>query len=292
MMDLHAGSCFSTYFLLLLLVLLTLLLDGATAAPPSPAGTKRSVENIEFGNQQNPPVSLLDDTALPGVFPSSETTGWGMPVVYGAAAYPVRRRRSVHSPARRPDPRKVPQVPLKVLRAGQRHKRDLRRYRRDLATGGDLEKLLSDVDVVELLAMLARPPHRGQGGYGTVTYAPAPPRYITQPKLFPDYEDEESEVEETEEESGGAGGVSLLPQSVRATHLPQAVMVPAGGRVWRRSGGYGLSSIPGFKRSSSAFRANKPRPPLQGFTGDLYSLAAMLGAELDPVTHRLRRAAM
>ncbi|XP_042243384.1 rho GTPase-activating protein 17-like [Homarus americanus] len=55
-------------------LLLLLALGAATASPPSPAGTKRSIEDIQFGNQQNPPVSLLDDNALPGAFPSSETS--------------------------------------------------------------------------------------------------------------------------------------------------------------------------------------------------------------------------
>nr|XP_045591159.1 uncharacterized protein LOC123753213 [Procambarus clarkii] len=363
-MSVGGSSCSRLVVMVVLTV--ALLVGVALSAPPSPTASKRSAEDIQFGNQQNPPVSLLDDNALPGAFPSSENSdentigkggggreqvhqqqqeqqlqsedddprqqedsqedvdedeegslvapvaepntwhvpaphslhlyqlGWRTPVVYGAAAYPGRRRRrrrSVYAAAAatHPDPRKVPQVPLKVLRAGQRHKRDLRRYRRDLATGADMEKLLEDVDVVELLAMLAGAPHRRPGGYGTVSYAPAPPRYAPQPKLFPDYEVAE------EEEGGEDRGVGSVQQDVRAARLPEAVMVPAGGRVWRRSGGYGLSSMPGFKRSASAFRANRPHlpSPAQGFSqADLHSLAVMLGAELDPVTHRLRRTAM
>ncbi|KAK8389845.1 hypothetical protein O3P69_009087 [Scylla paramamosain] len=50
------------------------LVAGVCAAPPTPTDTKRSGEDIQFGNQQNPPVSLLDDNAMAGAFPSSETT--------------------------------------------------------------------------------------------------------------------------------------------------------------------------------------------------------------------------
>ncbi|XP_066946191.1 uncharacterized protein [Macrobrachium rosenbergii] len=390
-------------------LLLLVFVDVIVALPSSPTATKRSDENIQFGNQQNKPVSVLDEDALPGAFPSSETTentehenptadpegdadeahssvgkigsedkseahdsdedteddhrqespppppppppprpeptthegrhlppvtahlshrqvpihreemisdlppvalasrwrppsefynpNWGMPSLYGAVddgTFPARRkRRSIHHRQQKPDPRKVLQVSLKALRTGHRHKRDLHdlnRIRRDLRNI-DLDKLRREVDVMELLAMLGKVPKHRNPGFATVTYAPmapAPPRFAPQPKLFPDYDEEEEEEEEDDEDEEGMG---YLRQNTHPPLAPSRVMLPHEDRIWRRSGGYGLSAMPGFKRS--AFRANTPAPPIRALNpGDVYSLAAMLGAELDPITHRLRRAAM
>ncbi|ROT65363.1 hypothetical protein C7M84_016669 [Penaeus vannamei] len=73
-----------------------------TPPSPSPPATKRSAEDIQFGNQQNPPVSLLDDNALPGAFPSSETSE-----TTAEGARPRRprkppRRSTRRRPSRRP----------------------------------------------------------------------------------------------------------------------------------------------------------------------------------------------
>ncbi|XP_071542963.1 uncharacterized protein [Panulirus ornatus] len=270
--------------------LLLALTTAATGSPPAPAGTKRSMEELQFGNQQNPPVSLLDDNALPGAFPSSETSEetvakpesqeeqhqqeedplqvesqkddelstavqpsqwpvsagtqlhlyqpqWVVPTMYDEGTYPARRLQRSASSHRRPDPRKVPQVPLKVLRAGQRHKRDLRRYQRDLRryqrdlrryqrglfSKATLDDLLREVDVAELLAMLERSPQMRQAGYGTVTYAPSPPRYAPQPKLFPDYDDDDDNDDDDDDDSDDDGisdnSMKLLRQNIRSSHL-------------------------------------------------------------------------
>nr|XP_027217456.1 uncharacterized protein LOC113809972 [Penaeus vannamei] len=107
--------------------------------------------------------------------------------------------------------------------------------------------------------------------------------YSPQPRVFPEYEEDEDEDEDEDE------GVEAMGQGPRGQQwYPVA---PAGGRVWRRSGALGLSAVPGFKRS--AFRANNMQAQrARNQDDDLYSLAAMLGAELDPVTHRIQRAAM
>ncbi|KAK3858696.1 hypothetical protein Pcinc_035131 [Petrolisthes cinctipes] len=459
-------------------VLLGLLVGVVTCGPPTPQLiNKRSAEDIQFGNQQNLPIGLLDDNALPGAFPSSETseeavemkegqkkqetpqqqqqqqpnnnnnnnqdkttvtkentdvtknpdsqqqqqqqqqkeeeeeksevvvveeekegqrerreegeTGvggggeglieerkwhqqaaipslqlyrphWGVPRLYTSPIFSLRRRRSLRLPSAILSHRnKKSHRSLAGLRNLMRARGDVGdegdeeggvSVRRQKRGALDLDELLKEVDVVDLITMLSRPPHHQQqqqqlqqqqqqqqhlqksprrhnfyrsgGGFGTVRYAPAPPRFAPQPKLFPDYE--ESEVG-----SDGApvGGMGLLKQNVRAAQQhPEAVMMPGnngvggvgGRRVWRRSdggvggsggvgvgvAGYGLSALPGFKRSS-VFRANNNNinnnplqqtpeyPPVPYLNpSDVYSLAAMLGAELDPVTHRLRRAAM
>ncbi|XP_037801110.1 uncharacterized protein LOC119596067 [Penaeus monodon] len=350
---------------------LVAMVGGALAAPPAPTATKRSAEDIQFGNQQNPPVSLLDDSALPGAFPSSETSeeahppkepaeapeeaapkeqpaetkaeprrepmerdlppvalasrwpfhgarsvrlyrprqylpAWSLPLPAGGESFLSRRRRSAaappHPPAVHADPRKSQQVSSRVLEFGHRHKRDLRpltRRPRDLASNVNLDSLLRNVDVVELLGLLSRGGAQGapvgagalgsgprgrnhQLGFGTLSYAPMPPaapKFPPQPRVFPEYEEDEDEDEGEEAMGQGARGQQWYP------------VVPAGGRVWRRSGALGLSAVPGFKRS--AFRANTMQAQrARNQDDDLYSLAAMLGAELDPVTHRIQRAAM
>ncbi|XP_047501896.1 translation initiation factor IF-2-like [Penaeus chinensis] len=365
-------------------VLLLAMVGGALAAPPAPTATKRSAEDIQFGNQQNPPVSLLDDSALPGAFPSSETSeearppkepaeapeeaapreqpaeakdvprrepmerdlppvalasrwpfhgprsvrlyrprqylpAWSLPL--SAESFLSRRRRSAaappHPPAAHADPRKSQQVSSRVLEFGHRHKRDLRpltRRPRDLASNVNLDNLLRNVDVVELLGLLSRGGGQGgpvgagpmgagalgagpmgagalgagprgrshQQGFGTLSYAPvspAAPKFSPQPRVFPEYEEDEDEDAGEEAMGPGARGQQWYP------------VVPAGGRVWRRSGALGLSAVPGFKRS--AFRANNMQAQrARNQDDDLYSLAAMLGAELDPATHRIQRAAM
>ncbi|XP_068249949.1 uncharacterized protein [Palaemon carinicauda] len=241
-----------------------------------------------------PPVALASRWRPPSEF---YNPNWGMPSLYGAVddgTFPARRRRrSAPQGQRKPDPRKVLQVSLKALRTGHRHKRDLHdlnRIRRDLRNI-DLDKLRREVDVVELLAMLGKVPKHRNPGFATVTYAPmapAPPRFAPQPKLFPDYEEEEEEDDEDEDDEEAMG---YLRQNARPPVPSSRVLLPSEDRIWRRSGGYGLSVMPGFKRS--AFRANTPAPPIRALNpADVYSLAAMLGAELDPITHRLRRAAM
>lgn len=52
----------------------------------------------------------------------------------------------------------------------------------------DLDELLKEVDVVDLITLLSHPTHqqaqhrhnfyRSGGGFGTVRYAPVPPRYV------------------------------------------------------------------------------------------------------------------
>lgn len=357
-------------------LVLVAMVGGALAAPPAPTATKRSAEDIQFGNQQNPPVSLLDDNALPGAFPSSETSeethppkepaeapeeaapkehpteakpaphrepmerdlppvalasrwpfhgprsirlyrprqylpAWSLPLSVGGETFLARRRRSAagppHPPAAHADPRKSQQVSPRVLEFGHRHKRDLRpltRRPRDLASNVNLDNLLRNVDVVELLGLLSRGGAQGgpvgagpvgagavgagprarnhQLGFGTLSYAPmtpAVPKYSPQPRVFPEYEEDEDEDEGVEAMGQGPRGQQWYP------------VAPAGGRVWRRSGALGLSAVPGFKRS--AFRANNMQAQrARNQDDDLYSLAAMLGAELDPVTHRIQRAAM
>ncbi|XP_045103351.1 stress response protein nst1-like isoform X1 [Portunus trituberculatus] len=216
----------------------------------------------------------------------------------GIPSLASRRRRSLHLPPLRSHPIKGGTLAgvRTLLGRGQqqRRKRDLRRFRRDLNMNGmDLDRLLKNVDMKELLSLLSRPQHH-QEGYGTVHYAPAPARYAPQPKLFPDYEEEWGEDAE-----------ELLRHGLRAEQpaegvSPVAVVMPPG-RVWRKSSppGYGLARVPGFKRSS-AFRSNTlqdPPPqatrPFPALTPrDVYSLAAMLGAERDPLGRRIRRAAM
>ncbi|KAK7076545.1 hypothetical protein SK128_012971 [Halocaridina rubra] len=261
-----------------------------------------------------PPVALASRWRSPSHFYNPH---WGRPLspLFGNdggedGTFPVRRRRSANgAKRRRTDWSKLPQVSLHALRTGHRHKRevrDIRRIRRDLSDL-DLDKLRREVDVVELLAMLTRPTAHHNPRFATVTYAPlapAPPRYAPQPKLFPDYEEEE------EDDDGGVGylrqNTHQLPQS-----QPDDVIEPSGGRVWRRSGaraGYGLSALPGFKRSgrplppsplpasppgaSSFFRENSQHPSEDDLqNGDIISLAALMGA-MDPVHHRVRRVAM
>ncbi|XP_042860187.1 uncharacterized protein LOC122246009 [Penaeus japonicus] len=352
-------------------LLLMVMVGGALTAPPPPTATKRSAEDIQFGNQQNPPVSLLDDNALPGAFPSSETSeethppkesaeeheapspptkaqdppkevpprepmerdlppvalasrwqfhgprrvrlyrprqylpAWSLPLSTGSDSFLSRRRRSAvtspHPPAVHPDPRKSQEISPRVLEFGHRHKRDLRpltRLPRDLNSNVNLDNLLRNADVVELLGLLSRGAAQGgalgagpqgargrnhQLGFGTLSYAPrapAQPKYAPQPRLFPDYEDEDEDQ-----------GMDMVSQGSHAQQMYPGVPVPTAGRVWRRSGGLGLSAVPGFKRS--AFRANNMQAQhARNQDDDLYSLAAMLGAELDPVTHRIQRAAM
>ncbi|XP_050737328.1 uncharacterized protein LOC127008894 isoform X3 [Eriocheir sinensis] len=396
-------------------MLFAVLAGAAAAASTTPTDTKRSGEDIQFGNQQNPPVSLLDDNAMAGAFPSSETSeeaptqqegaheqqkateaeeaaaaakavvegfkqeqqqkqekqqqqqtpqeeqqrekqedeeeesagkeresaeveeeekraqqqqqeipagvgedqGWddeanlwhSQPAAHdlyrtylsaplhisGALpSFASRNRRSLHLPPLRSHPIKggtLAGVRNLLGRGPQRQKRDLRRFRRDLNMNGlDLDRLLKNVDMKELLALISRPQHH-QEGYGTVHYAPAPARYAPQPKLFPDYEEEWGESAE-----------DLLRQSLRAERPVADEVVMPPNRVWRKSGappGYGLARVPGFKRSS-VFRANtlqdtQPQParPFPALNPrDVYSLAAMLGADRDPFSNRIRRAVM
>ncbi|XP_063598266.1 uncharacterized protein LOC134774797 [Penaeus indicus] len=446
-------------------LLVVAMVGGALAAPPAPTATKRSAEDIQFGNQQNPPVSLLDDSALPGAFPSSETSEETRPPKQPAEApeEPAPKEKPTEAkeaPHREPMERDLPPVALasrwpfhgprsvrlyrprqylpgvearktliqqvspRVLEFGHRHKRDLRpltrrprdlasnvnldnllrnvdvvellgcclggaarevqwaagpmgagalgtgprgrnhqlgfgtlsyapmspatpkfspqprvfpeyeetktrtkarrrwdqglgdssgnprdlrpltRRPRDLASNVNLDNLLRNVDVVELLGLLSRGGGQGgpmgagpmgagalgtgprgrnhQLGFGTLSYAPmspATPKFSPQPRVFPEYEEDEDEDEGEEAMGPGARGQQWYP------------VVPAGGRVWRRSGALGLSAVPGFKRS--AFRANNMQAQrARNQDDDLYSLAAMLGAELDPATHRIQRAAM
>jgi len=313
-----------------------LLMLGVLRAAATPTTGKRAGEELQFGNQQNLPVGLLDEAPIiPGAFPSSETQDslesvqatagskeeagddsidhtakeqtstpqkhqqqqrtrqqliaghppsaapsgyppvmgaslpggmhlirdWGSPNVFASRSLPIRRRRAVTVGR----PKFSAYHPGGLLSMSKRPKRTFQhRFRRDL-TAEDLDTILREVDVVELLQALGRGQQHQQPhtGYPSLGYGPQTPRFAPQPALFPDYREE--------------------PQ--RASPPPGTV-----GRIWRRSGfSSGLSRVPGFKRSSPV--------ELSDYTArsnddDVYSLAAMLGAEADPRTQRLRRVAM
>ncbi|CAL4213331.1 unnamed protein product, partial [Meganyctiphanes norvegica] len=317
--------------------LLTLGLLHVTATQTT---GKRAGEELQYGNQQNLPIALLDDTfAVPGAFASSEsqdslesvqttvgskeeggddseahstngqtvplqkqqhqqkprqqvlqkppsvgpsgyppvlganlplTAGgmqlvrdWGSPHMFASRSLPTRRRRAVTVGR----PNFSSYHPGGLMSMGRRPKRTFqRRYRRDL-TAGDLDTILREVDVVELLQALGRGQQHQQPRmtYPSLGFGQQSPRFAPQPALFPEYREE--------------------PEP--ASPPPPGTV----GRIWRRSGfSSGLSRVPGFKRSS-------PPVDLSDYTersndDEVYSLAAMLGAESDPRTQRIRRVAM
>nr|XP_027228344.1 uncharacterized protein LOC113820231 [Penaeus vannamei] len=235
--------------------------------------------------------------------PHREPMERDLPPVALASRWPFHGPRSI----RLTRPRHQQVSPARAGVRGNRHKRDLRpltRRPRDLASNVNLDNLLRNVDVVELLGLLSRGGAQGgpvgagpvgagavgagprarnhQLGFGTLSYAPmtpAVPNTRRNRARLPEYEEDEDEDEGVEAMGQGPRGQQWYP------------VAPAGGRVWRRSGALGLSAVPGFKRS--AFRANNMQAQrARNQDDDLYSLAAMLGAELDPVTHRIQRAAM
>lgn len=189
---------------------------------------------------------------------------WRSPHTFASQNLPTRRRRAAVTVGR---PNLSSYQPGGLLSMSRRPKRTFQhRYRRDI-TADDLNNILREVDVVELLQALGRGQQQKQPhlGYPSLSYGQQAPRFAPQPALFPEYREEEQQ---------------------RASPPPGTV-----GRMWRRSGfSSGLSRVPGFKRSS-------PPIDLSDYTAhandnEIYSLAAMLGAEADPRSQRIRRVAM